>query len=180
MPRYVAFLRAINLGAQRKFPKDAIIAATEAAGGVDVATHINTGNVRLTSRRRSVGSVEEALEQAYAADRGFDVPTIACTWAQYADLAAETDAWAPGDGRRHYVTLLKQAAPASTQAALDDLSTDTQQLRLSEALGGRALHTLIDGTVLDSRIGSSALARAVGVGTTRDAKVIRAIGIKWA
>ncbi|HEV2798078.1 MAG TPA: DUF1697 domain-containing protein, partial [Nocardioides sp.] len=44
MPTYVAFLRAINLGRTRKFPKDAIKAATEAAGGSDVETYINTGN----------------------------------------------------------------------------------------------------------------------------------------
>ena len=38
MPTYVAFLRAVNLGATRKFPKADIVAATEAAGGVDVET----------------------------------------------------------------------------------------------------------------------------------------------
>ena len=54
VPTYVAFLRAINLGATRKFPKDAIKAATEAAGGSDVETYINTGNVRLTHSARSV------------------------------------------------------------------------------------------------------------------------------
>ena len=32
MATYVAFLRAINLGAKRKFPKDDIVAATQAAG----------------------------------------------------------------------------------------------------------------------------------------------------
>src|SRR3990170_2320186 len=76
MPTYVAFLRAINLGATRKFPKADIVSATEAAGGTDVATYINTGNVRLSSTMRSRGRVEAALEQAYAAERGFPVPTI--------------------------------------------------------------------------------------------------------
>ena len=45
---WIAFLRAINLGAKRKFPKADIVAAVEAAGGRDVETYINTGNVRLT------------------------------------------------------------------------------------------------------------------------------------
>ena len=44
VPTYIAFLRAINLGARRRFPKDAIKAATEAAGGTDVETYINTGS----------------------------------------------------------------------------------------------------------------------------------------
>ena len=79
MPSYVAFLRAINLGPTRKFPKAEIIAATEAAGGTDVATHINTGNVRLTTSLRSRARVEAALEAAYQERTGFVVPTIAFT-----------------------------------------------------------------------------------------------------
>ena len=57
VPTYVAFLRAINLGAKRKFPQDAIKTATEAAGGSDVETYINTGNVRLTHPSRSVAAL---------------------------------------------------------------------------------------------------------------------------
>ncbi|HEY9564422.1 MAG TPA: DUF1697 domain-containing protein, partial [Nocardioides sp.] len=49
MPSYVAFLRAINLGAKRKFPKDDPRSAVESAGFTDVETHINTGNVRLST-----------------------------------------------------------------------------------------------------------------------------------
>src|SRR5687768_7915039 len=79
VPTYVAFLRAINLGATRKFPKDAIKAATEAAGGTDVETYINTGNVRLTHPSRSVAKVQRALEEAYAGAAGFDVPTVVFT-----------------------------------------------------------------------------------------------------
>ena len=65
MPTYIAFLRAINLGANRKFPKDAIKAAAEGAGFTDVETYINTGNVRVTTRLRSRAKVEAALEKAF-------------------------------------------------------------------------------------------------------------------
>ena len=82
VPIYVAFLRAINLGATRKFPKAAIVAATEAAGGADVATHIASGNVRLTSSMRSIERVRTALEASYAAAAGFEVPVIAFTPAE--------------------------------------------------------------------------------------------------
>ena len=53
MPSYVAFLRAINLGSTRKFPKEAVKAAVEKAGGTAVETYINTGNVRFDSTLRS-------------------------------------------------------------------------------------------------------------------------------
>ena len=86
MTTYVAFLRAINLGATRKFPKDAIVAATEAAGFDDVATRINTGNVRLGTAMRSRARIESALEQAYLADRGFEVPTIVYSQAELREV----------------------------------------------------------------------------------------------
>ncbi len=76
VPTYIAFLRAINLGATRKFAQLDIVRATEAAGGTAVATHGNTGNVRLSSPMRSLSRVQTALEQGYAADRGFAVPTV--------------------------------------------------------------------------------------------------------
>ena len=78
MPTYIAFLRAINVG-KRMFAKGAIIQACEDAGFTDVETYINTGNVRVTTRLRSRAKVETALEEAFAASAGFDVPTIVFT-----------------------------------------------------------------------------------------------------
>ena len=78
MPTYIAFLRAINIG-KRKFAKDAIVAACEAAGCTDVETYINTGNVRVTTPLRSRAKVESALEKAFEDAAGFDIPTVVLT-----------------------------------------------------------------------------------------------------
>lgn len=88
MPTYIAFLRAINLGKHRKFPKDPLRAAVERAGFTGVETHINTGNVRLTTTMRSRARVEEALERSFVADRGFEVPTIVFTPRELTELTA--------------------------------------------------------------------------------------------
>ena len=79
MATYVAFLRAINLGAKRTFPKADLQRVVEETGACDVAVHLNTGNVRLTSRQRSTSAVEKTLEAAFLADRGFEVPTVVPT-----------------------------------------------------------------------------------------------------
>src|ERR1700755_590914 len=96
MATYVAFLRAINLGANRKFPKDAIVAAVEGAGFTDVATYINTGNVRFDTTMRSRAKIEAALEEAFLADRGFEVPTIVFTQAELCEVAADAERFADG------------------------------------------------------------------------------------
>jgi uncharacterized protein (DUF1697 family) len=177
VPTYVAFLRAINLGARRRFPKDAIKAAVEAAGGTEVATHINTGNVRLTTSLRSQALVEEALEQAFAADRGFEVPTIVFTPAEVVGIAEFADKlWAEhGEPLGHYVTLYKQPPASDAVAALVEKQWDGEMA----VVEGRAAHGLLFRGFHESRLLSSKLFEALGQGTSRNLKVIRAVADKW-
>ena len=177
MPTYVAFLRAINLGANRKFPKDAIRAATEAAGGSDVETYINTGNVRLTHSARSVGKVQTALEQAYAAEAGFDVPTVVFTTADLAALTTRADALhAEHDpAGQHYVTLYATAPSAASVEAVHALEKDGERV----VVDGRAAYVLLEGGVQGSRILASKEFKALGEGTARTVKVLRTVTEKW-
>ena len=177
MPTYVAFLRAINLGSTRKFSKDAIKAATEAAGGSGVETYINTGNVRLTHSARSVGAVQKALEKAYAAEAGFDVPTIVFTAAEMAALsarAAELHAEHQPSGQ-HYITLYASAPSAAAAKAVHDLAYDGETC----VVDGRAAHALLDGGVHTSRLLGSKEFKGLGQGTARTHKVLRTVTEKW-
>ena len=177
MPVYVAFLRAINLGATRKFSKDAIRAATEAAGGGDVETYINTGNVRLTHSARSVVKVQESLETAYAAAAGFDVPTIVFTAADVAALAVRGDELhaehAPSG--QHYVTLYVTAPAAAAVRAAHDLAHPGERI----VVEGRAAYVMLDGDIHTSRLLASREFKALGQGTARTIKVLRTVTEKW-
>jgi len=172
---WVAFLRAINLGATRKFPKDAIVAATEAAGFTDVATHINTGNVRVGTRMRSRARVEAALESAYLADRGFEVPTIAFTVDELCAIADEAEAVADGHDGRHYVSLLKDEPTAAAVAALEARAGRGERVHVS----GRAVHLLLGESYLEAHLGNADVERLLGVATNRNLTVIRAVTRKW-
>ena len=177
MPTYVAFLRAINLGRTRKFPKDAIRAATEAAGGSDVETYINTGNVRLTHSARSVAKVQAALEQAYAAEAGFEVPTIVFTTADLAALTARAEELhAEHDpSGNHYVTLYSAAPTAATKKAVHALEHDGETV----VVDGRAAYVLLDGDIHTSRLLAAKEFNALGKGTARTVKVLRTLADKW-
>lgn len=176
MTTYVAFLRAINLGPHRKFPKEAIVAATQAAGFTDVATHINTGNVRLETRMRSRARIEEALERAYQADRGFAVPTIVYRTDELAGVVADADRRGAGHEGRHYVWLVKDAPDDATRADLEALSADGERVFLST----RAVHLLVDGGLLDARLVGPLEKRLSGtVITNRNLTVLRALVPKW-
>lgn len=175
MTTYVAFLRAINLGATRKFPKDAIVAATEGAGFTGVATHINTGNVRLETTMRSRARIEAALERAYLADRGFAVPTMAFTRAELAAVAAEAERLGDGHVGTQFVSFLKEEPDAEAAAALEALSSGQERV----VVDGRAVHLLLGESYHQARIANPVVEKHLGSATNRNVTVIRALAQKW-
>lgn len=175
MPTYVAFLRAINLGATRKFPKDAIRAAAEKAGFTDVETYINTGNVRVTTRMRSRARVEQALERAFLDDRGFEVPTIAFTPSEITAIAEEATEFARDHEGVHYVSLLKNEPTDELVAQIEAAGRGEESARV----GGRAVHLLLGLNYHEARLGNAAVEKVLGVATNRNLKVIRTLAEKW-
>ncbi|NHB83952.1 DUF1697 domain-containing protein [Tessaracoccus sp. HDW20] len=177
MPTYVAFLRAINLGANRKFPKDDIRRTVEAAGFSDVQTHINTGNVRLTSSMRSRPKIEATLEAAFAADRGFEVPTIVFTSAELSAIADDALGLAeqhPGLAR-HYIYLLKDEPSPELKSRVEATSSE----RGNMVVRGRAVHALLWPGYQDGVVDPLGAARLLEPATNRNAAVIQAIVDKW-
>ena len=173
MPTYVAFLRAINLGPTRKFPKADIVAAVEGAGFSDVATHINTGNVRLTTAMRSRARIESTLERAFEADRGFAVPTVVFTRAEICAIADDADELQhPG---RHYVSLLKEPPTASGTRVIEAAGTGGERAVVRD----RAVHLLLHENYREASIENSAVEKALGVATNRNITVVRALAEKW-
>jgi uncharacterized protein (DUF1697 family) len=175
MATYIAFLRAINLGATRKFPKDAIKAAVEAAGGTDVETYINTGNVRLDSPLPSRERVEEALEVAFLADRGFEVPTIVFAPQELTEIAEDAKRFGDGHAGRHYVSLLKERPSAAAVARVDELSTAGEVARV----GGRAVHLLLGEEYHTAKLTNAVIEKQLGVATNRNLTVIRTLAERW-
>ncbi|MGA8256285.1 MAG: DUF1697 domain-containing protein [Nocardioides sp.] len=175
MATYIAFLRAINLGAKRQFPKAAIVAATEAAGFTGAATHINTGNVRLETTLRSRAKIEAALEAAYLADRGFEVPTIAFTCAEVVTIVEDAERFGAGREGRHYVSLLKDQPTSAVASAMEDRSTDDEQVRVS----GRAVHLMLGENYHEAKLTNAGVEKVLGVATNRNLTVLRALVAKW-
>ncbi|HLT61125.1 MAG TPA: DUF1697 domain-containing protein [Microlunatus sp.] len=74
MKRYVALLRAINVG-RRKIAMAELREVAEAAGFTEVRTHLNSGNL-IVATDGDAESVRTTLEPAIAERFGFDVPVI--------------------------------------------------------------------------------------------------------
>lgn len=176
MPTYVAFLRAINLGPSRKFPKAEIIAATEAAGATDVETYINTGNVRLTTRSRSMERVRAALEEAYLERVGFEVPTIVFTTEELARIGADAEELTRPDLERHYVYLMRDLPEPEPLAELVGRARDGGEI----VVRGRAAHILLGPGYQAGNVDPWKVEKSLGVAATnRNFKVVTTLARRW-
>ncbi|MDF1606451.1 DUF1697 domain-containing protein [Nocardioides sp. YIM 152315] len=175
MATYVAFLRAINLGAKRKFAKASIVAAVEKAGFTGVETYINTGNVRFDTSLRSRARIETALEEAFAAEAGFEVPTIVFTQAELREIAADAGRFADGHEGRHYVSLLKEPPTAAQVEAVEAVGTAGEVAKV----GGRAVHLLLGPDYHTARLTNTVVEKHLGVATNRNLTVVRTLAEKW-
>lgn len=177
MADFLAFLRAVNLGAKRVFPKADIQRVAESAGFEDIRTHLNTGNVRVSTRMRSRAKIEDTLERAFAADRGFDVPTIAFSATEFADIAAETHAVhaAHPGAVRHYVYLLKEEPDAEACAALAGTASERGEM----IVRGRAVHAVLQPGYTAGQVDPLSAARFLGVATNRTHSVVTGLADRW-
>ena len=173
MATYIGFLRAINLGAKRKFPKADIVAAVEAAGFTDVETYINTGNVRFDTTMRSRAKIEAALEKAFLEDRGFEVPTMVFTQKELVEIAEHASSF--GHGGRHYVSLLKEVPTAAAIKKVEAVSTTEEVAKV----GGRAAHLLLGDNYHEAKLTNATIEKHLGVATNRNLTVIRTLAEKW-
>lgn len=174
---YLAFLRAINLGAKRVFPKVDIRRVVEAAGFTEIETHINTGNVRFSTPMRSRARIEAALESAFVADRGFEVPTMVYSTAEFAEIVRDAErlsAENPGLARQ-YVYLMKDELPDETVARVRALATDAGEM----VVRGRAAHALLRPGYEAGTVDPLGAAKLLGVATNRNLNVVRALAQKW-
>jgi uncharacterized protein (DUF1697 family) len=176
MPTWIAFQRAVNVGA-RKYPMAELRQVLEDAGYDDVATHIQTGNIRLTSPVEDQSVLEKELEALFAADRGFDVATIAMRPAELVRIAEDADEVTAGATPEfgHYVELLRGPLDDDARAVVEGRDLPGQRA----VVRGRAVHLLFDIPFHQARGPDAAVRRALGDSTNRNVKVIRALAEKW-
>ncbi|TDL45691.1 DUF1697 domain-containing protein [Microbacterium oleivorans] len=177
MTTYLAFLRAINLGAKRVFPKEDIRRVVGGVGFEDVETHINTGNVRFASRMRSRERIERTLEDAFLADRGFEVPSIVYSAAEFREVARQMRELAEANPglARHYVYLLKDELTPERIAEIE--ARDDGRGRM--VVRGRAAHALLQPGYQDGTVDPLSAAKLLGAATNRNANVIGTLAEKW-
>lgn len=177
MPAYIAFLRAVNIR-PRMVKMDQLRKTLEASGFSDVATHIQSGNVKVSSPLRSPRRVEERLREVISEEFGFDVPAVVRTPEQLRQLARDVEALESpiaSDARR-YVTFMSGPIDPEGVRALHEWDAATEAARV---VGNDVVLFLANG-VQGAKLTNARIEKLTGaVGTARNISVVRALAEKW-
>ena len=176
MPRYVAFLRGMNLG-RRRIRNPELCACFEAIGFTDVEAFLASGNVVFDARSADAGVVARGIEGGLRTSLRYDVPTFLRTAAEVRAIAASapfTASELAGAGKPQ-VAMLHAAPDEAARSDALGASTDADRL----VILGRELHWLPRGPMSDSELNLAAVERAVGRFTIRTRRTVDRIAVKY-
>jgi uncharacterized protein (DUF1697 family) len=168
--RYVALLRAINLGARRRVPMPRLREVLAERGHGTVRTHLASGNVLLDSPLPEAELARE-LGTAIEAEFGFEVPVVLRT-AEELDGVVARDPFGDvaTDPSRYSVSFFPEPLPADLVAALPEPSTGA---RLVE---GREVYLWMPEGFQAGSAGRGPEDRALGsTGTNRNWRTVTAL-----
>src|SRR5258708_37862568 len=87
MSRFIAFLRAINVGGGRTVKMESLRQVFESLGFSGVATFIASGNVVFEKTAKNTRTLERKIEKRLREALGFEVATFIRTDAELAEVA---------------------------------------------------------------------------------------------
>jgi uncharacterized protein (DUF1697 family) len=178
MPKYVAFLRAINVGGHT-VKMDYLRSLFEGVGFANVETFIASGNVIFDSKTRNTKTLEAKIEKHLQAQLGYAVTTFIRATSELAEVAnyspfskAELNA----HGNSLYVGFLAAEPSKEAGKKVLSLSGPTNDF----AVHGRELYWLIRSSFSESVVSGALLEKTLGMPATfRNVNTVRRIAAKY-
>jgi uncharacterized protein (DUF1697 family) len=179
MPKYVAFLRAINVGGHT-VKMDQLRGLFEALGFGNVETFIASGNVIFDSQSKNTKAVEQKVGKHLQTSLGYEVATFVRAISELAAIAdyrpfSDADREAPGHGL--YVVFLADPPSAEAKQKLLSCSSQVDEFHVS----GREVYWLRRGKFSDSEFSGPRLEKMLGMrATARNSTTVRKLAAKYA
>lgn len=163
MQRYIAFLRAINVGGHT-VKMDQLRALFEGLGLVGVKTFIASGNVLFDARANQAEVLEKKIERHLQKALGYEVPAFLRTPEELAEIVAHeafsagdiADAWAL------HVGFARKRLTIQEKRKVMDLRTDVDDFHVH----GREIFYLSRVSMAESKFSGAKLEKAIAGPTT--------------
>jgi uncharacterized protein (DUF1697 family) len=153
--RFVAFLRAVNVG-RRRVDMATACRVLERLGYAGVSSFINSGNL-LFDATGPTTTLEKRIREALEAEFGFELTTFVRTGRQVRALATDKPFGTIAAGHTHFVLLTLTPLGAAERRAVEALSNDRDEVQVV----GRDVHWLIRDKSSNTSLQSKAWLRAL-------------------
>jgi uncharacterized protein (DUF1697 family) len=178
MPRYIAFLRAINVGGHNTLRMDFLRHLFKSLGFSNVETFIASGNVVFETPARNAQTLTREIEKSLREALGYEVATFIRTVAELAAVAhykpfSQSDL----DGAAALnIAFLADGLDDKSSQKLMALRTDIDDFHVH----GREIYWLCRKKQSGSKISNAVLERAVGQKSTlRGANTVKKMAAKY-
>jgi len=169
MTTHVALLRGINVGTAKRVAMAELRELAESLGHTDVATHLNSGNL-LLSTAEDAGTLRQRLEQGIEERFGLHADVVVRSVAELA-AALAANPFPDGDPSRVTIAFLAGPAPVGTAERLAVHASEDEPV----VVGGREVYVEYGHGQADSRL-AAAFVRALGVpATVRNLRTVTAL-----
>jgi len=177
MPRFVALLRAVNVGGH-VVKMDAPRRIFESLDFAHVETFIASGNVVFETPSRDVEDLERRIEERLRDELGYEVATFVRSDVELAEVAAHQP-FAPSDleaATAFNVAFTGEPLDKRAEQKLEGLTTDIDDFRVR----GREVYWLCRKRQSQSTFSNAALERTLGrPSTLRGASTVAKMAAKW-
>lgn len=177
MPRYVAFLRGMNLG-RRRLSNATLVAAFHTLGFEQAWPFLASGNVVFETRKQSPAALTNKLEQGLERELAYPVPTFLRSAEDVHRLAAHTpfdEAVLAGTTRNLQVILLRSSPTPKVRREVLALESDDDHL----AFGPTELYWLPRGNMSASELDLARIEKTIGPTTTRTQRTLIRLAAKF-
>ncbi|MDQ3667543.1 MAG: DUF1697 domain-containing protein [Acidobacteriota bacterium] len=179
MPKYVAFLRAINVGGH-VVKMDHLRQLFEALGVSNVETFIASGNVIFDSPSQSTKTLERKIESLLRETLGYAVATFVRSTPEVENIAKYKpfeDSELDADGNALYIAFTADEPSTESKRKLLTFVTEVDDFQVY----GREVYWLSRKKISESKFSGAQLERALGMpATIRNANTVKKIAFKYA
>jgi len=162
MARHIVLLRGINLGSRNRIAMGELREALEKASFEDVRTHLQSGNVVLTSTAKPE-SVARKCEQVIKERFGLEIPVVVRSRAQLAAVVKRNPLKKVAtEPKRYQVSFLSEKLPAKAVRELEAVAEPDERVVAS----GREVYAWHPRTVARSKLWAKLAGKDLGVTAT--------------
>jgi uncharacterized protein (DUF1697 family) len=178
MPKFIAFLRAINVGGH-VVKMDQLRQLFEVLGFANVETFIASGNVIFDAKSKDTNALQRQIEKNLHKALGYEVATLVRTLDELERITkhrpfSEIEMNRPGNTL--YVGFIADNPGKAVAQKVESLATDVDDLKVT----GREVYWLCHTSFSDAKISAAMLERTLGTKATfRNINTVRRILKKY-